>query len=89
MRQSRALENTWRFIPHGSMQSKWSPERIAQQIVTAAVEASGQEGFNGAAVEVSTSESGRVDPADPHEDDSWAVAVCAEPIRNTYDISTQ
>jgi hypothetical protein len=52
------------------MQLKWSPERIAQQIITAAVEASGQEGFNGAGIEDSTSENGRVDPADPHEDDS-------------------
>jgi hypothetical protein len=60
------------------MQSKWSPERIAQQIVTAAVKASGKEGFNGTGIEDITSESGRVDPADPHEDDSWAVAVRAE-----------
>src|SRR5260370_8456490 len=35
MRQSPALESAWRFIPHGSMQSKWCPERIAQQIITA------------------------------------------------------
>src|SRR5260370_6493678 len=35
MRQSPALESAWRFIPHGSMQLKWCPERIAQQIITA------------------------------------------------------
>ena len=32
MRQSPALENAWRFIPHGSMQSKSRPKQIAQRI---------------------------------------------------------
>jgi hypothetical protein len=32
MRQSPALENAWRFIPHGSMQSKSRPKQITQRI---------------------------------------------------------
>jgi len=44
MRQSPEFTNTWRFIPHGSMRSKWSPKHVIPSAKRATVQANGPHG---------------------------------------------